>query len=356
MSSVTVNGRFLTRPQSGVDRFAAELLRAWLPLSGRQVKTMLPPQSQVDGSYTLKVPLTPVGHLRGHLWEQFDLPRYCADSFLINLCNTGPVRYRNELVVLHDASTMANPGNFSRSFRVWYRWLFSQLMRKAKVVATVSRFSAMELRKYVGNPRSNIEIIYEGGEHILASPADPAILKRLDIVGRPYILAVGNRTANKNFLGVVQAANLLTGTDIKVVAAGGSNSRVFAGTNLDGPNLILAGYVTDAELRALYEGALCFVYPSFYEGFGLPPLEAMHCGCPVVVSNRASLPEVCGKAAAYCNPDDPADIARQLRRVLESRSLQEELKAAGYERAKRFTWSGAAVRLEEILGAAGVPA
>jgi glycosyltransferase involved in cell wall biosynthesis len=136
---------------------------------------------------------------------------------------------------------------------------------------------------------------------------------------------------------------------VKIVLAGGSNSRVFGGKPLDHENLVLAGYVTDGELRALYERAECFLYPSFYEGFGLPPLEAMHCGCPVVVSRRASLPEVCGPAARYCDPDDSHDIANQVRTVLSSADLRRELVEAGRERAAGFSWADAASRLEEIL-------
>ena len=120
---------------------------------------------------------------------------------------------------------------------------------------------------------------------------------------------------------------------------------------LDHESLVLAGYVTDGELRALYERAACFVFPSFYEGFGIPPLEAMHCGCPVIVSDRASLPEVCGQAALYCNPDDPIDIAAKLRRVLTSHLLQEELREAGRARARQFSWGRAATQLEELLSA-----
>jgi glycosyltransferase involved in cell wall biosynthesis len=91
------------------------------------------------------------------------------------------------------------------------------------------------------------------------------------------------------------------------------------------------------------------VFPSFYEGFGLPPLEAMHCGCPVLVSDRASLPEVCGEAAVYCEPDDPADIAQQLRRILTSDLLQSELRTAGLERTRQFSWARSAAVLNELL-------
>jgi glycosyltransferase involved in cell wall biosynthesis len=147
----------------------------------------------------------------------------------------------------------------------------------------------------------------------------------------------------------LRAVELLRDMNIKVVAVGGSNSRVFTGANLAAHELVLAGYVQDGELRALYENAQCFAFPSLYEGFGLPPLEAMHCGCPVLVARRASLPEICGEAAAYCEPEDPADIARQLRRILSSEELRNEMREAGLLRTRLYTWARAAEQLENLL-------
>jgi glycosyltransferase involved in cell wall biosynthesis len=116
----------------------------------------------------------------------------------------------------------------------------------------------------------------------------------------------------------------------------------------------MTGYVSDTELRALYENAACFVYPSFYEGFGLPPLEAMTCGCPVVVSRAASLPEVCGDAAVYCDPGDPADIARGIDQVLANSAVQEDLRRRSLERARSFSWKRAAramlQQIEDLIG------
>ncbi len=351
MSDITVNGRFFTRAPTGVDRFAAELLRAWLPqaIGTHCVRALMPATSIVKESHGLGLQPAKVGALTGHAWEQLELPRHSGGSMLLNLCNTGPVARRRQLVVLHDAGTIANPATYSLPFRSWYRCMFSGLMRRAEVVATVSKFSAGELMKHVGGRAEGIELIQGAGDHILRAQADTRIIARLGLSGQRYVLAVGSRAPNKNFRGVARAAALLTDLGCKVVAAGGSNARVFNGVELDNESLVLAGYVTDGELRALYEHAACFVFPSLYEGFGLPPLEAMLCGCPVIVSDRASLPEVCGRAALYCNPDDPVDIAAKLRRVLTSHLLQTELREAGRAHAREFGWSRAAAQLEELL-------
>jgi glycosyltransferase involved in cell wall biosynthesis len=352
-SQITVNGRFLTRVPSGVDRFAEEVLRTWLAHAAnrRSVSIALPSASRHAPSTTFQADVQRVGRLHGHAWEQLELSRHCGDSMLLNLCNTAPARRRHQLVVLHDAAVVANPGGFTATFRHWYRWLFSSLMARANIVATVSKFSASELMRHIGGRSRHLEIIYESGEHVMRHEPDGTILARLALEHRPYVLAVGNRTPNKNFAGVIRAAQLIADLNVSVVVAGGSNSRVFAEGPAMPDNVILAGRVRDAELRALYENARCFVYPSFYEGFGLPPLEAMHCGCPVIVSNRASLPEICGDAALYCDPSDPATIAAQIRRIVGSASLRAEMKEAGHACAARYSWQRSADQLEQILAA-----
>jgi glycosyltransferase involved in cell wall biosynthesis len=134
---------------------------------------------------------------------------------------------------------------------------------------------------------------------------------------------------------------------LPLVAAGGGNSRIFAGA---APGSGTAtGYVTDAELRALYEGASCFVLPSLYEGFGLPALEAMSCGCPVIASNTASLPEVCGDGALLCDPRDPKDIAARISFLLDQPGERERLRQRGMARAGEFTWRRSIQTLLDIL-------
>ncbi len=346
---ITINGRFLTRPATGVDRFAHELLRAWIPRYGSQAgaKIVVPSKVAYRGAEDL-LPARPVGRLGGQSWEQLELPGYCGGDLLLNLCNTGPMFRNEQLCVLHDLGALVNASSYSYAFRAWYRCLFTALMKKARIIATVSKFSASELARHFGGQRA-VEVIYESGEHVLRTPADTGVLQRLGLNEHKYVLVVGSRSPHKNFAGIIRAASLLGDQRIKVVAAGGSNSRVFAGVALPTDNLVLAGYVSDGELRALYENAECFAFPSLYEGFGLPPLEAMHCGCPTIVSNRTALPEVCGDGALYCDPDDPADIARQLKRVLSSSSLRQELRERGLARAKSFSWQSAAEQLQALV-------
>jgi glycosyltransferase involved in cell wall biosynthesis len=345
-----LNGRFLTRQATGVDRFAIELMRAFEQRRpGVTLRALLPGAAKPFGVAPSGWQLDARGRGDGQTWEQCSLPWLAGDTPLINLCNTAPlVRYR-QLAVIHDAATLANPANFSFAFRSWYRVMIGALMRRAQVVASVSRFSADELVRFFGARARGVEVIHEGGEHILREPADPSVIARLALGGRRYVLAVGSQSPNKNLAAAIEAMKLLDDPDLLLVAAGGGNNRVFAAAAVSDPRLVTTGYVTDGQLRALYENATCFMFPSFYEGFGLPPLEAMCCGCPVIVSDRSSLPEVCGDAALYCDPADPASLARQLRRLLDSAALRDELRAAGHARAATFGWGRAAQHFSELL-------
>lgn len=350
-----LNGRFLARRPTGVDRMALELVSA-LPSSevARMDLKVGLPGALVSAAENLPRRLEVVtgGSLSGHLWEQFGLPRLASDEPILNLCNTGPLLRENQLVVIHDAGTVANAINYTLAFRTWYRIMHRALMRRARVVATVSRFSADELIRVYGRRARGIEIISEGCEHILREPADLSIMERLKLGHRPFVLALGSASPNKNYDAVAAAAKSLSDLGVDFVAAGGGNARVFNAESPASDGLVRTGYVSDRALRALYEHAMCFAFPSLYEGFGLPPLEAMRCGCPVIVSERASLPEVCGEAALYCTATAPATLAAQIRRLFSSAQLRSEMRERGLGHATSFTWERAARQFVEITKAA----
>ena len=354
MSRIYINGRFLTQQTTGVQRFAREIIRAvdTLVASERSVGkpsiVLLTPTGTTPLTGLHEIECRSVGTLQGQAWEQLELPRYSGDGFSLNLCNTAPLVGHAPVVAIHDAGVFAVPDAYSRAFRIWYRLLHPRLGRRALRILTVSEFSRAELSRYLGIPGDRFTVIANGGEHILREPADQGILGRLGVSGR-YVLAVSSQSAHKNFAGIQAAVKHMRQRNFALVFAGAANPRVFSTGETTGGEARMTGRVSDAELRALYENAECFVYPSFYEGFGLPPLEAMTCGCPVVVSRAASLPEVCGDAAVYCDPTDPASIGRALDQVLESSELRSELRRRGEERAAHFTWSRSATALLDLL-------
>jgi glycosyltransferase involved in cell wall biosynthesis len=167
---------------------------------------------------------------------------------------------------------------------------------------------------------------------------------------RDYLLFVGNIEPRKNLVALVEAYSQLRNNTrrappLAIAGGEGWRNRLIHQAVAASPfaaDIRFLGYVPDAELPALMNGALAFVYPSVYEGFGLPPLEAMACGTPVITSNRSSLPEVVGDAALLVHPDDPAELADAMARVVEHESLRDDLRGRGLKQAQRFSWEGTA--------------
>lgn len=353
-----VNARFLSQSVTGVQRYARELVKALDDLLDdptyrskyAQIKLLAP--QNVDGEFELKnMVIEKVGHLTGHLWEQLELPFYSRDGVLVNLCNTGPLLKRNQIVTIHDMAVFAKPNAFSFKFRTWYRFLLKWLARRTLRILTVSNFSKDQIVKYTGIPSGKITVTYLGKEHILALENDNRVLSDFNLTTDNYILAVSSMNPNKNFAAIQQAVDLLDKNNIDIVIAGASNSKVFGKMNDEvKENVKWVGYVNDNQLKTLYEHALCFVFPSLYEGFGLPPLEAMVLGCPVIVSSAASLPEVFGDAAMYCDPNDPQDLANKMQELIHNSQLRNELKSRGTKRANQyFSWKRCAQETMAVI-------
>lgn len=352
---IYINGRFLTQPASGVQRYATELVRALDRLldsgeldADRFRFVLLAPRNAKSDLKLRRIRTVKFGHLTGHLWEQFELPVMALNGLLLNLGNTAPAVKHNQIVTIHDAAVFASPATYSWQFRTTYRILLRWLGRTSKII-TVSDFSKSELSRYLRIPSEALSVIPEGKEHILEVPADEGILDKHGLREKPFVLAVSSLTPNKNFHSIVKAIEILGNADFDMAIAGGTSS-IYSQAVKPLPDWVKhVGFVSDPELRALYEHAACFVYPSFYEGFGLPPLEAMTCGCPVIASNAASLPEVCGSAALYCDPHSPEDIAGKIRLLMDDDALQERLRQAGLKRATMYTWDNAAWLTAQVV-------
>lgn len=338
-----INARFLTQHVTGVQRNAVELVKALDNLidkegdsGNRHSLTLLSPREVRYEPDLKNIPLRKVGRLQGHAWEQLELPFFARDGLLANLCNTGPLVTSRQIITIHDAAVFVFPQSYSLAFGSWYRFLHKRI-RAVKVV-TDSQFAKSEITRCCHVKDGRTHVVYLGADHMLDVQADESVISRHGLI-KPFILAAGSMAANKNFRAVAGAAQLLGNEDFDFVVVGGANPKVFAGSGILPPQGVkYLGYVNDNELKALYSHASCFIYPSLYEGFGLPPLEAMACGCPVVVSNAASLPEVCGDAAVYCDPRSTEDLASKILTVMRDSDLQNSLRRRGPERAALFTW------------------
>ncbi|MGG5821504.1 glycosyltransferase family 4 protein [Falsiroseomonas sp. HW251] len=345
--TLVVNGRFLTQGLTGVQRFAAEVTQA-IARTGTPIRLVAPngtPDRLGD------IPVEHVGTRSGQSWEQLDLPRASNPAPLLSLGNTAPLRCGGKrILVIHDAGVFDTPESYSLAFRSWYRFLHRALPRLDAQIVTVSEFSRSRLAVNLRLDASRIAVMPEGGEHILRAPADAAVLAKHGLAPRGYALAVGTRAAHKNLGALGDAAALLGSRGMVLAVAGAVKGNVFAGPgDAQGNAVHMLGRVTDAELRALYENALCLVFPSRYEGFGIPPLEAMWCGCPVLAARAGAVPEVCADAALWFDAEGPATPAAALTRLLDEPGLADSLREAGRARAALYSWDAAARRLLDLI-------
>jgi len=262
---------------------------------------------------------------------------------------------RRQVLMIHDAAIFDLPDGYSARFRLWYRISFALLKRNVRHILTVSAFSKARIAAQLGVSLNDISVIRNGVDHLDRVTSDYSILKRLDVQQDGFVLIVGSLAPGKNLARILDAIALLArdGGCPKFVIAGGKNVRIFGtdagGDGIASDKIVWAGYVTDGELKALYERAACFVFPSLYEGFGLPPLEAMYCGCPVISSREAALPEVCGDSALYCDARSSEDIAAKIAYLMGDVNARRRMRVQGREHAQKFRWSEAATELLRVL-------
>ncbi|WP_439575014.1 glycosyltransferase [Phreatobacter sp.] len=347
-----VNGRFLTQSVTGVQRYARNVVAALdvrLGAAGQTAPLIAPPGA-ADPRLT-SMPLVEAGPLSGHAWEQTVLPLRWPGR-LVNLCNTAPAAHRDQIVCIHDGNVFAAPGSYSKAFRLLYSRLQRLLVRRAARISTVSNTSARQLARYLSLRVEDIAVLPNGHEHALdwnpaAATHAPQIVAPLG--ERPFVLALGSRARHKNLQLLADIAPALDEIGLGIVIAGGE-AGIFAPEALTrAPNMILAGRVSDDDLAWLMDRALCLAFPSWTEGFGLPLVEAMARGCPVVSSDRSSMPEVCGTAGLMAGPDDPAAWVRQIRLLAEAPALRQEMAGRGLERVRRYSWSDTAAGYLDLV-------
>lgn len=249
----------------------------------------------------------------------------------------------------------------------WRRWMlrrqvegrFRAIARRADLVLTNSQFTASELTRVLGVPPARIRVTLLGADDLGSSPdpvGDAALLQRLGLEGRPFFLAVGADEPRKNLDRLREAFAAVSAhrPDAALVLCGPGHELAERAAAAGQGRVVCPGYVDDRDLAALYRGAVGLVFPSLYEGFGLPVLEAMAAGTPVVCSTAASLPEVAGDAALLVDPTDTGGLAAAMRRLLAEPALRADLVARGRRRAAAFRWDDTAratlAAFAELLG------
>jgi glycosyltransferase involved in cell wall biosynthesis len=349
---IVINGRFLTQALTGVQRYARELVQALDPILNTkpelEVEVVSPRLSKSPPTWR-NIELRQVGYLHGHAWEQFELPWYSRGKTLFCPGNTAPVLsllgFQRVVVTVHDLSFRHFPDAYSKTFRRWYSFLIPLELRQADAIITVSETERIAILEHYPTASARLHAIPNGCLPAGVQPDHQSLGG--DLAHRKYVLYVGSLSRHKNFHGALEAAyRLIRKRGFYFVFAGGIAGGIVA-SDINVPqdvtsHITFAGRVDDPTLFRYYSHAACFLFPSYYEASGLPPLEAMACGCPTIVSNIPALKERCGDAAVYCNPHDIDSITAAVERVMDDDALRSKLRALGYQRAASYTWEACA--------------
>jgi glycosyltransferase involved in cell wall biosynthesis len=337
--TIVCNARVLDTPMTGIQRYTHEIL------------------ARMPGIETIRPGHSAAG-VMGHLWEQAVLPMRIGRRLLWSPCNTGPIAVRRQVVTVHDIAPFDVPAGFSASFRALYHLVLPTLLSRVEAIITVSQFTRDRLIERFGLDEARIHVTHLAVDHERFHLQDPAAIEEMRArlgLPRRYLLFVGALSARKNVTGLLRAwsrAQAQIDDDVELVIAGGAGpARVLSGTTLDQlpPRTRILGRVGDADLPLLYAGAALLTYPSLYEGFGLPVLEAMASGTPVLTSRGTSLPEVAGDAALLVDPSDLDDIADALIGFFSDPARAAGLRQAGLARAADFNWEKTAIATRGVL-------
>lgn len=267
-----------------------------------------------------------------------------------------PAKIKGKVItVVHDMTYLRYPQTLDKkNLRRIQRDIGYSLDRADRIV-TVSEFSRQEIHELLGIPLEKISVVYNAASCSPQTEEFSGVAQQYGIC-KPYLLYVGNVEPRKNIVRLIQAFERLKaehGIEHQLVLAGGKGWQNGELEQIvkESPvrqDIIFTGFVSQGAKNALYKNASAFVFPSLYEGFGIPPLEAMEMGCPVVCSNAASLPEVVGDAACLVNPTDTEDIAQGIYRVLTDDSYKQKLIENGYVQKEKFSWEISAQRMMKI--------
>ncbi|MDY0957161.1 glycosyltransferase family 1 protein [Sphingomonas sp. CFBP8993] len=347
------NGKFYAGGTNGVHRVADRLLRELdaLAVAGEapaewDMRLLLPARPTWAPAFARIVPVPQrLGH--SQLWEQAILPFAARTGVLASFANLAPGLHGAKLTMVHDAQFRLSPESYPAKLRWGYRLLVPRGASSSRVVLTVSDYARDSLATFGIAPAAITQVLHNGADHVLETAADPSVLTTHRLVPGGYTLMFGSVADYKN-VAVVFAAYARGRIDLPLVVIGPSRATLEAAGLHPPAGAVFVGGVDDAGLRALYEGAHCLLYPSRTEGFGLPPVEAMLCDCPVVAAPAGAIPEICRDAVVYAGMDDAAEWECAVLTLARPEWRAAKI-AAGRARAATFTWAAAGGRLAVIL-------
>lgn len=351
--TIFVNARFLTQNLTGVQRYAIELCREFKKLYGDKI-IFVCPRNVINHEVFSEFGASVIGQHTGHLWEQWDLPRYLkkqGSPLLVNLSNTAPLLYKNKVTTIHDITFVRYPETFSKSFVALYRSVIPLVIKTSRHIFTVSEFSKKEISEFYHCNPTKISVVYN------AVSGDFHRVVDVELSKKRYFMAVSSVKANKNFIYILDAFQKFSDNnkDIELFIIGDLKSNSFQTLNIDkyleNPRIKALGRVNDDELIKYYSNAIAFLFPSLYEGFGIPPLEAQACGCPAICAEASCLPEVFGNSVLYSNPHVVDSLVKAMEKIANNKDLRDKLVNDGINNVKRYSWQDSAMKFADKVNA-----
>lgn len=342
---IYINARFLTQEITGVQRFA-EMLSLELRQKNNDI-VFVCPKGVLRESVARQLQVKQIGFCRGHLWEQVELPIYLkklGSPLLLNLGSTGPIFYKNKIITHHDITYLRYPQSYSKTFLMFYKYLIPMMISTSRHLLTVSEFSKKEITSTYKYPARKTSVIYNAaGQEFLPGKRNESEI---------YFLTVASGNYHKNHHGMIEAFLKFKkenpeSRDIKLKIIGDA-LNVSSHTIRKMKDIEFLGRIDDSELINLYQNAYAFIFPSFYEGFGIPPLEAQSCGCPVLASNKASIPEILGDSALYFDPFNKDEIVISMISIIKNENIRLSLIKKGHENITRFSWERSADKMIKL--------
>lgn len=360
---IYVNGRFLQQPVTGIQRYGRELLRVWDEMidsgeidSDQVIIEVLVPRAKVDAPKLRHIRVREVGRFKGQLWTQLELPAQSRGGLLFSPDNLQPLLaplLGPSVLTVHDLTFKLFPRAHTTPFRILYGLLISNGIRNATALITCTEAERTNILGHYPSARNRIAVVHLGARSAQTAAANEEERRDNQPTER-YMLWVGSLISRKNPQGAIDAAVLVNQQMRLPLIVVGSGHRGMQKPEIRVPvnhnTIQFANRVSSSEdVMELYRNAVCLLFPTFYEGFGLPAIEAMAYGCPVVTSDIPVMREVCGDAALYCNPNEPGDIADKVRMLAENSEMREQLRHRGLCRAAQFSWERCARETFEVL-------
>ena len=347
MARFAINGRFTARKLTGQERFARELLAELDKICSKDEFVLVVPSYASEVPCYKNIEVVRYGKVKSHFWEQIDLYRYAKKRNLlsINLTTTCPF-IAPGVVCIHDAAyfeiaDMLTKNLYGKLSTAWHRLLAKAAAKRAKKILTVSNYSKNKLSEILHVAKERIDVVYDAWQHFSRVGEDDSVFEKLPpgFERGKYFFALSSLSPQKNFIWIKEVAKRNRNMQFVVCGKVESISSFDEGA-LKNDNVFFTGYISDSEVKSLMKGCRAFIHPAVYEGFGIPPLEAMSCGVQVIASNATCLPELYEDAVHYIDPYDyNVDLDALLRQPV----------ASSEKILEKFSWEKEAAKLLNIL-------